>query len=78
MLLLEAEEIFTKTQIKAINYDKDAVTGGQISGNTLENYILDKEKADISGLESEAYENAKKVVEELLKDAVGDRTIEVE
>lgn len=37
-----------------------------------------KEKADISGLESEAYENAKKVVEELLKDAVGDRTIEVE
>lgn len=47
MLLLEAEEIFTKTQIKAINYDKDAVTGGRISGNTLENYILDKEKADI-------------------------------
>lgn len=47
MLLLEAEEIFTKTQIKAINYDKDAVTGGQISGNTLENYILDKEKTDI-------------------------------
>ena len=29
-----------------------------------------KEKADIASLESEAYENAKKIVEELLKDAV--------
>lgn len=46
-LLLEALEIFTKTQIQAINYDKDTVTGGQISSNTLENYILDKEKSDI-------------------------------
>jgi len=37
-----------------------------------------KEKIDIASLEGEAYENAKKVVEELLKDAVDGRTIEIE
>ena len=35
-------------------------------------------KADIPSLEGEAYENAKKVVEQLLKDAVGERELEVE
>ncbi len=37
-----------------------------------------EKKADVASLESKAYENAKKVVEQLLKDAVGDRELEVE
>lgn len=37
-----------------------------------------KNKADIDSLKGKAYDNAKKVVEELLKDAVGDRELEVE
>ena len=36
-----------------------------------------KEKADISGLKGRAYENAKKIVSELLEDLIGDRELEV-
>lgn len=37
-----------------------------------------KEKADLDGLEAKAYENAKKLVEELLKDLIGDRELIIE
>ncbi len=37
-----------------------------------------KKKADLDGLEAKAYENAKKLVEELLKDLIGDRELIIE
>ena len=36
-----------------------------------------REKADIDGLKGKAYENAKKIVTELLEDLIGDRELEV-
>ena len=45
-VLLKKEELFQNTQAKAINYDKDKVSGGAIN-NTLETYIEKKEELKI-------------------------------
>lgn len=45
-VLLKKEELFQKTQAKAISYNKDKVSGGVLS-NSLENYITQKEELKI-------------------------------
>lgn len=45
-VLLKKEELFQKTQAKAISYNKEKVSGGVLS-NSLENYITQKEELKI-------------------------------
>lgn len=45
-ILIEQEQLFTKTQPNAIQYDKEKVSGGG-GGNILENYVISLEDRQI-------------------------------
>lgn len=45
-ILNEKEQLFLKTQPKAIKFDKEKITGG-VSTNTFDEYLIEKEKKQI-------------------------------
>lgn len=45
-ILTEKEELFQKTQLRSIEYDKEKVDGG-IVNNTFDTYLIEKEKKQI-------------------------------
>ena len=45
-VLIEQEQLFTRTQPNAIRYDKEKVSGGD-GGNMLENYVISLEDRQI-------------------------------
>ena len=53
-VLTERERLFEMTQPKVLNYDKDRVDGGEIK-NTMEEYLILKEKSNIDGRLTEAF-----------------------